>query len=99
MLSRPYVRMAKRRGTRNQRWLEVPSPISPATDEASREEHSLATGASPMAETDARAVVNVQWYAPAWVARLRQASWYGKGASGGCAERLLSIEAESTRQR
>jgi hypothetical protein len=64
MLSQPYVRMAKRRGTRNHRWLEVPSPISPATVEASREEHSLAIGASPMAETDARAVVKVQWERP-----------------------------------
>ena len=54
MLSQPYVRMAKRRGTRNHRCLEVPSPISPATVEASREEYSLATGASPMAETDTR---------------------------------------------
>ena len=45
------------------------------------------------------AVVKVQWYASAWVARLRQASWYEKGASGACAERLLFIEVESTRQR
>ena len=54
MLSQPYARMAKRRGTEKQKWLEVPSPISPATVEASREEHSLATSASPMAETDTR---------------------------------------------
>jgi hypothetical protein len=54
MLSQPYARMAKLRGTENQKWLEVPSPISPATVESSREEHSLATGASPMAETDTR---------------------------------------------
>ena len=54
MLSQPYVRLAKRCGTANQRWLEVPSPISPATVEASREEHSLATGASAIAETNTR---------------------------------------------
>ena len=73
-------------------WRESSEPDSPAGAEISTAKHSLATGASLMAETDTRGKSSTCGGTPSWFARLNQAPWYGKGVSGGSAERLLSIE-------
>ena len=71
---------------------ESSEPDSPAAAERSTEKHSLATGASLMAETDTRGKSSTCGGTPSWSARLNQAPWYAKGVRGGSAERLLSIE-------
>ena len=71
---------------------ESSEPDSPAAAERSTEKHSLATGASLMAETDTRGKSSTCGGTPSWFARLNQAPWYAKGVRGGSAERLLSIE-------
>ena len=71
---------------------ESVEPDSPAAAERSTEKHSLATGASLMAETDTRGKSSTCGGTPSWSARLNQAPWYAKGVRGGSAERLLSIE-------